>query len=142
MGCCCCYLCSSSYACGWLIGVMALRSCDAHHLCWHLRLDAFAANVVGLLLDLVLVMMWGALIGLIVGMSVGTLGIVACSCMECVTHLLSSLWGIGVLAGVCTLRTCCVLQIRAGVMVSSNWWRFVCTQACVASPICCKPCAA
>jgi hypothetical protein len=56
-----------------LIGVTALRSCDACHLRWHLRLSDPAANKVGLLLDLVIVAMQGVLIGLTVGISVGTL---------------------------------------------------------------------
>jgi hypothetical protein len=56
-----------------LIRVTALRSRDAHCLCWHLHLDDSAANVVGLLLDLVMVAMQGALISLTVGISVGIL---------------------------------------------------------------------
>jgi hypothetical protein len=58
-----------------LDGVTALHSCDAHRLCWHLHLDDSAANVLGSLLDSVMVAMRGALIGLTLGMSVGTLGI-------------------------------------------------------------------
>jgi hypothetical protein len=94
-----------------LIVVMALRSCEAHCLRWHSHLDDSAANVEGLLLDLVMVAMQGALIGLTVGMSLGTLGIGACICMERVIHLFSLLWGMGVLAGVCTLGNHCILQI-------------------------------
>ncbi len=90
-------------------GVTALRSHAACCLLWRLRLDTSAASVVGLLLDLVMVAMRGALIGLTLGMSVGTLGIGACGCMECVICLLSLVWGMGVLAGVCTLVTRCVL---------------------------------
>jgi hypothetical protein len=116
-------------------GVTALRSRDAHCLCWRLHLDDSAANVVGLLLDLVMVATREVLIGLNVGMSVGTLGIGACGCMERVICLLSLVWGMGMLAGACTLRTHCVLQIYSGVMVSSNWWGFVCMQACVALTI-------
>jgi hypothetical protein len=97
-----------------LVGVMALRSCDACCLRWHLRLDDSAANVVGLLLDLVMVAMWGALIGLTVGISVGTLGIGACGCMERMICLLSSIWGMGMLTGACTLGTSCVLQNGVG----------------------------
>jgi hypothetical protein len=85
-----------------------------------------AANVVGLLLDLVMIAIQGTLIGLTVGISVGTLGIGACGCMEHVICLLSSVWGMGMLAGACTLGTHCVLQKWSGVMVSSNWWGFVC----------------
>jgi hypothetical protein len=109
-----------------LVGVTALRSHDACCLCWQSRLDDSAANVVGLLLELMMVAMWSVLIGLTVGISVGTLGDFACSCMEHVICLLSSVWGMGMLAGACTLGTCPVLQIWSGVMVSSNWWGFVC----------------
>ncbi len=94
-----------------LVGVTALHSHDARYLHWHSHLDNSAANVVGLLLDSVMVVMQGALIGLTLGISVGTLGIGACSCMEHVICLLSSVWGMGMLAGACTLGTLCVLQI-------------------------------
>jgi hypothetical protein len=93
---------------GELIVVMALRSREARCLRWCSHLDDSAANLEGLLLDPVMVATWGALIGLTLGMSLGTLGISACICMERVIHLLSSVWGMGVLAGVCTLGTCCV----------------------------------
>ncbi len=110
-----------------LVGVTTLRSCDAHCLHWHLRLDDSAAYVVGLLLNLVMVATQGALIGLAVGISVGTLGTGACGCMEHVICLLSLVWRIGMLAGAwCTLGTCCGLQKWSGVMVSSNQWEFVC----------------
>jgi hypothetical protein len=91
--------------------VVTLRSREARCLCWRLRLDDSAANVEGLLLDPVMVATRGTLIGLTVGSSVGTLRIGACVCMEHVICLLSSVWGMGVLAGVCTLGTHCVLQI-------------------------------
>ena len=94
-----------------LIVVTALRSRETHCLRWHLHLDNSTANVEGLLLDLVMVAMQGALIGLTVGMSLGTLGIGACICMERVNCLLSLIWGMGVLAGVCTLGNHCILQI-------------------------------
>jgi hypothetical protein len=84
-------------------GVMALHSCDACRLCWCWHLDDSAAHVVGLLLDLVMVATWGVLMGLTLGISVGTLRIGACSCMECMICLLSLVWGMGMLAGVCTL---------------------------------------
>ena len=83
-----------------LIAVPALCSCDAHCLHWRLRLDDSAANVEGSLLDLVMVASQGTLIGLTLGMSLDTLGIGACICMEHVICLLSSVWGMGVLAGV------------------------------------------
>jgi hypothetical protein len=47
-----------------LVGVMALRSCDACCLRWQLHLDDSATNVVGLLLDSEMVATWGVLIGL------------------------------------------------------------------------------
>jgi hypothetical protein len=123
-----------------LIVVTALCSREVHCLRWHLRLDNSAANVEGLLLDPVMVASLGALIGLTVGMSLGTLGIGACICMEHVICLLSLVWGMGVLAGVCTLGTCCMLQMWSGVLVSSSRWRFFCMQTCVASAIHCKSC--
>jgi hypothetical protein len=108
-----------------LVGVTAaLYSRDAHCLHWHLHLDYSAANVVGLLLDLVMVAMQGTQIGLNVKISVGTLRIGACGCMEHVICLLSLVWGMGMLAGACTIGTCCMLQKWSGVMVSQR--RFVC----------------
>jgi hypothetical protein len=92
-----------------LIAVPALCSCDAHCLHWRLRLDDSAANVECSLLDPVMVVTQGALNGLTVEMSLGTLGIGACICMERVNCLLSLIWGMGMLAGVCTLGTHCVL---------------------------------
>ncbi len=97
--------------------------------------------MVGLRLELVMVALWGAL-GLTLGISVGTLRIGACGCMDCMIRLLSSVWGIGMLAGAFTLGTCCMLGKWSGVMVASNWWGFVCTCTCVASTIHCKSCAA
>jgi hypothetical protein len=124
-----------------LVGGLALRSCDAHCLFWRSRLDDSAINVVGLRLDLVVVATRGALIVLTVGITVGILGIGACGCMDHVIHLLSSVWGMGMLAGAFTLGTRCVLQKWSGVMVFLNWWGFVCMCACAASTICCKSCA-
>ncbi len=109
-----------------LVGVMALHSCDAHCLHWRLHLDDSTANVVGLLLNSVMVAMRGTLIGSTLGISVSTLGISACGCMECLICLLSLVWGMGMLAGACNLGTCCVLQKWSVVMVSSNWWGFIC----------------
>jgi hypothetical protein len=125
-----------------LVGGTALRNCDDCCLHWGSCLDVSAANAVGLLVDLVVVAMWGALIGLTVGISAGTLRIGACGCMEGMICLLLLIWVMGMLAGACTLGTCCVLQKRSGVMVSLNWWGFLCTRACVVSTICCKSCAA
>jgi hypothetical protein len=125
-----------------LVGGTALRSCDACCLHWRLHLDNSAINVVSLQLDLVVVAMRGALIGLTVGIMVGTLGIGACGCMDCVICLLSSVGGMGMLAGAFTLGTCCMLQKWSGVMVFLNRWGFDCTCACAASMIHCKSCAA
>jgi hypothetical protein len=113
-----------------LVGKTVLRGLDAHRLHWRLRLDDSAINVVGLQLDSVMVAMRGALIGLTVGIMVGTLRIGACGCMDCMIHLLSLVGGMGMLAGAFTLGTHCVLQKWSGVMVSLNRWGFVCTRAC------------
>jgi hypothetical protein len=59
-----------------------LRSRDAHCLHWRSCLDDSTTNVVDLQLDLVMVASLGALIGLTVGISVGTLRIGVCSCMD------------------------------------------------------------
>ncbi len=125
-----------------LVGKTVLHSHDAHRLHWRLHLDDSAINVVGLWLDLVMVATRGALIGLTVGIMVGTLGIGACGCMDRVIRLLSLVGGIGMLAGAFTLGTRCMLQKWSGVMVSSNWWGFICTHACAASMIHCMSCAA
>ncbi len=86
--------------------------------------------------------MWGGLISVTVGILVGTLGIDACGCMDQVIHLLSSEGGMGMLAGAFTLGTHCVLQKWSGVLVSLNWWGFVCMCACAASMVRCKSCEA
>ena len=114
-----------------LIVVMALRSCEARCLRWHSHLDDSAANVEGLLLDLVMVAMQGALIGLTVGKSLGTLGIGACICMERVLCLLSLVWGMGVFAGVCTLSTRCILRIVWG----TGFFKLV--KICLYASLCC-----
>jgi hypothetical protein len=72
-----------------LVGRTALRRRDACHLHWHSCLDNSAINVVGLWLDSVVVATRGALIGLTVGITVGTLGIGACGCIDCMICLLS-----------------------------------------------------
>jgi hypothetical protein len=140
--CCCCHFAQVLMRVVELVGGMALHSHYAHRLRWRLHLDYSAINVVGLRLDSVVVARQGALIDLIVGIMVGTLGIGACGCMDCVICLLSSVGGMGMLAGAFTLGTCCVLQKWSGVLVFLNQWGFVCTCACAASTICCKSCAA
>ncbi len=124
-----------------LVGVTALRSHVAWRLRWHSYLDNSAAKVVGLPLGLIVVAARGALMDLNVRISLGTLRIGACRCMECVICLLSLVWGMWLLGGACTLGTCCMLWMSSGVVVSSNLWGFACTWTCVAL-ICCKTCAA
>ncbi len=112
---------------GGLVGVTALCSCVACRLQWRSGLDDWVANVVGLLLGSMVVTTRGAPMGLPLGISVGTLRIGACGCMERMTCLLSLVWGLGTLGGACTLGTLCVLQMLSGVMVSLNLWGYVCT---------------
>jgi hypothetical protein len=114
-----------------LVGVMAFCSCNACCLCWCSRLDNSAANVAGLLLDLVMVAQQGRLIGLTVGISVGTLGIGACGCMELI-HLLSLVWGMGMLTGACTHGTCCVLQ---KIVWGNGFFKLV--GICLYASLCC-----
>ncbi len=109
-----------------LVGVTALHSPAACYLQWHSHLDKSEGKVVGLLLGLMVVATRGALMGLTVGLLVGTLRIGACGCMEHMICLLSSVWGMGMLIGACTLGTCCVVRISSGVIVSSNFWGFAC----------------
>ncbi len=109
-----------------LVGGTVLCIHVACRLQWRLRLDNLTTNVVSLLLGLKVVATRGTLMGLTVGVSVGTLGIGACKCMERVICLLSLVWGMGMLGGACTLGTHCMLQILSGVMVSSILGGFVC----------------
>jgi hypothetical protein len=53
-----------------LVGITALHSHDACHLCWHSHFDSSATNVVRLQLDLVMVASRAALIGFTVWISV------------------------------------------------------------------------
>jgi hypothetical protein len=131
------------FLCMWL-GWLVERLCAVVMLVafGRLHLDDSAIDGVGSRLDSVMVVLRGTLNGLTVGIMVGTLGIGVYGCMDCVICLLSLVGGMGMLAGAFTLGTCCVLQKWLGLMVSSNWWGFVCMQACVASMIHCKSCAA
>ncbi len=83
-----------------LIGVAALRSCTARRF---LRRSHLVESV-----------------GMLVGTSLllGTLGTDVCISMECMILLLSSIWGVGTLRGVCILGTCCMLGVAEGVAVS------------------------
>ncbi len=76
-----------------LVGVMALCSRVACRLRWRLHLDDLAANVVGWLLGSMVVVTRSMLMGLPVGISVGTLKIGACGCMERMICLLSLVGG-------------------------------------------------
>ncbi len=76
-----------------LIGVAALRSCTACHFLRRSRL----VELVGMLVGAPLLL--------------GTLGTGVCISMEYVILLLSSIWGVGTLGGVCTLGTCCMLKV-------------------------------
>ncbi len=96
----------------------------------------------GLLVGLLVVSMRGALVGLQVDLSVGTLGTGGCGCMEHVILLLSLIWFLGTLGGACTLGTHCVLRVSSGVVLSSNLLGCACKWACVASTICSRSCAA
>ncbi len=86
--------------------------------------------------------MSGTLMGLPVGLSVGTLGIGNCGCMKRIICLLSLISGLGMLGGACTLGTCCVLRLSSAIMVSSNLLGFACKWTCVALMIRCRSCAA
>jgi hypothetical protein len=74
----------------------------------------------GLVVGLLVVLLTGALVGLPTGLLVGTLVTGDCACMERVIHLLSLIRGLGTFGGACTLRTCCVMWVSSGVVVSSN----------------------
>jgi hypothetical protein len=78
-----------------------------------------------------------ALVGLLIGalLLLDTLRIGVCVSMERVILLLSSVWGVGMLVGVCTLGTCCMLGVAGGVAVSSKQPGCVCVWACVVSMI-------
>jgi hypothetical protein len=92
-----------------LIGVAALRSRTA---CRFLRCSRLVE-----------------LVGMLVGapLLLGTLGTGVCISMERVTFLLSSIWGVGTLGGVCALGTCCILGVAEGVAVSLKRLGRACT---------------
>jgi hypothetical protein len=94
------------------------------------------------------------LVSMLVGITLlSTLGTDGCASMEHVILLLSSVWVVGTLGGVCTLGThgmlgvCtlgthCMLGVAESVAMSSKWLGRACTWACVASMICWRFCAA
>ncbi len=64
----------------------------------------------GLLVGSLVVATRGTLMGLLVGLSMCTLGTGDCGCMEHVICVLLLVLGLGTLGGACTLRTHCVLH--------------------------------
>jgi hypothetical protein len=88
------------------------------------------------------------LFGMLVGITVlCTLGTVGCASMEHLILLLSSVWIVGTLGGVCmlgvcTLGTCCMLGVAEGVATSLNRSGLACTWAFVAFMIRWRSCAA
>jgi hypothetical protein len=116
-----------------LVGVAALRSRAARRFLMRSRL----AELVGMLVGVTLL---------------STLGTDGRASMEHVILLLSSVWVVGTLGGVCTLGTCgmlgvctlgihCMLGVAEGVATSSKWLGRACTWPCVASMICWRSCA-
>ncbi len=102
-----------------LVGVAALRSCDTRRFLMRSHL----AESVGMLDGVTLLC---------------TLGTDGCASMERVILLLSSVWFAGMLGGICTLRTCCMLGVctlgtrcmlgvAEGVATSSNRSGRACT---------------
>jgi hypothetical protein len=93
-------------------------------------------------------------VGMLVGITLlSTLGTDGRASMEHVILLLSSVWVVGTLGGVCTLGTCgmlgvctlgtrCMLGVVEGVATSSKQSGHACTWACVASMIHWRSCAA
>ena len=117
-----------------LVGVTALRSRAARRFLMHSRL----AESVGMMVGVTLLC---------------TFGTDGCASMEHVILLLSSVWVVGTLGGVCnlgtcgmlgvcTLGTCCLLGVAEGVGTSSKLLGCACTWAFVASMICWRSCAA
>jgi hypothetical protein len=117
-----------------LVGVAALRSRAACRFLMHSHLDESVSMLVGVTLLI-------------------TLGADGCASMELVILLLSSVWVVSTLGGICTLRThcmlgvCtlgthCMLGVAEGVATSSKWSGRACTWACVASMIRWRSCAA
>jgi hypothetical protein len=111
-----------------LVGGMGLRSRDAHRLRWRSHLEDYANNVVGLRLDLVMVATRGALTGLTVGVTVGTLRIGAYGCMNCVICLFSSVGGMGMLPGPFThgIVACCKMVWSDGFFESVGIYLYAC----------------
>ncbi len=69
------------------------------------------------------------LVGMLVGapLLLGTVGTGVCISMEHVILLLSSIWGVGTLGGVCTVGTHCMLGVAEGIAVSLKQSGCACT---------------
>jgi hypothetical protein len=74
----------------------------------------------------------GGAVGLLVGaLLMGILGNGVVMFIECVIFLLASVWGMGILAVVCTLGTCCTEGVSVAMCSNRLGCAFIC--ACVAS---------
>jgi hypothetical protein len=101
-----------------LIADSALHSRDARHFRTRSRLIESIGGAAGLLM--------GALL-------MGTRGNGVVMFIECVILLLASVWGMGILAVICTLRTHCTGGVYVAVCLNWLGCAFIC--ACVASTI-------
>jgi hypothetical protein len=90
---------------GAVIVVVLLRNCAIRRFCTRSRLVASVRMAVGLHM--------GALM-------LGTLGTDAAIVIERVILLVSFVWGMGSLVGVCTLGACCICIESVGVAVVSS----------------------
>jgi hypothetical protein len=117
-----------------LVGVAVLRSRAARRFLMRSCLAELVVMLVGITL-------------------LSTLGTDGHASMERVILLLSSVWIVGTLVGVCTLGTCgtlgvctlgtcCLLGVAKGVATSSKRLGHACTWACVAFMIRWRSCAA
>ncbi len=77
----------------------------------------------------------GGVVGLLMGvLLMGTLGNGVVMFIERIIHLLASVWGMGILAVICTLGTCCTGGVSVVVCSNRSSCAFIC--ACVGSTIC------
>ncbi len=111
-----------------LIVGSARRSPAARHFRTRSRLMESVGGAVGLLVG-------GGAFGLLVGaLLMGTLGNGVVMFIKRVILLLASVWGMGILAVVCTLGTCCTGGVSVAVCSNQSGCAFICI--CVASTIC------
>ncbi len=121
-----------TWACACMRGDMLIvgsvrRSCAA--CCFRMRshLMESVGGVVGLLVG-------GRAVGLLVGaLLMGTLGNGIVMFIKRVITLVASVWGMGILAVVCTLGTCCTGGVSVAMYLNWSSCAFICT--CVASTI-------